>query len=80
MDDGTKIELLTDYAGDLIAKIVTDPKGNITHFILYLDDGNRVELICTYDSMGNETSATYTHYDADGNIILVEYMEDDMLL
>ncbi len=80
LDDGTKIELLTYYVGDLIARIVTDPRGNITHFIIYLDNGNRMELICTYDSIGNETSAIYTHYDADGNIILVERMEDDMLL
>lgn len=80
LNDGTKIEFYAYSTGEPLARRVIDPRGNATHFILYLNNGHRVELNCTYDSMGNETSAIYTHYDSDGNIILVERMEDDMLL
>ncbi|MBN2377079.1 MAG: right-handed parallel beta-helix repeat-containing protein [Sedimentisphaerales bacterium] len=79
LNDGTKIELFF-YANEPLAKITTDPQGNITGFVGYLDNGYRVELISTYDNQGNETSAIYTHYDADNNIILTEKMEDELLL
>jgi len=70
--DDTRVEVMKDENGDILAEITYSSNDSVERFVVYLGDEGAIVIEPLYDRNGVQITSIITTYDSDGNVTNVQ--------